>query len=167
LIGIFGHVFGSVLYGVGSIALIASFLFVTVMVRVVGELAATSLKEVDFRSAFLYDFVLFLPYVPLYSLAFGEFSRQLNYVIGGFDARGAGYWDWAWFGLSWLVDSISFNASRIFGWTLSDIHASALWSQLLLLAFNLTLALVVIAAIVQFYQLIRGYSAQRAADKAP
>jgi hypothetical protein len=165
LIGLFGHVFGAVIYGLGSIALIASFLVVTVALRIYGELAATSLKRVDFRSAFLYDFVLLLPYVPLYALLFGEFSCQLNYLIGGFDAPGAGFWDWAWYGLSWVVDSISFNTSRIFGWNLSDIHANAFWSQLLVLAFNVTLALVVIAAIVQFYGLIRAYSAQSAADK--
>jgi hypothetical protein len=164
LIGMFGHTFGMVIYGVASFVVISGFLFFTYMLRNFPEVVGYGVAEDDFGATVWYYLVLLLIFVPVYSIAFGEFSRQLNFLYGGFDAPGAGFWDWAWYGFSWIVDTVSFNASEIFSFSLSAIHASALWSQVLVLAYNVTLALVVIAAIVQFYNFLRRLSAQTAAD---
>ncbi len=59
-------------------------------------------RALEARWAYLVSWIL---EVAAYALAFGEFLRQLNFVFGGFDVVGAGFWDWAWYGFSWVVET--------------------------------------------------------------
>ncbi len=83
-------------------------------------------------------------------VAFCELCRLLALSVGGFTSQGTGYWHWLRYGASWALDNGLFNASEIFDWHLSEIHATVAWSRFLVLAFNVALEVLAIAAILRY-----------------
>jgi hypothetical protein len=69
---------------------------------------------------------LFLQFGGFTGLPNAELSKALNYHSSV----------WLNFSFSWLLDSLTFNASQVGGWVQTSIHPTAWWSAALVVAFS-------------------------------
>lgn len=88
-------------------------------------------------------------------IGFGQLFRSWQYQFGGFSAPAhAGYWEWAQYSLSWVLDNVLANAGQIFGWDVSPIHPVAPGAQTLVLVYNIMLELLVLAVVIRSFQVV-------------
>jgi hypothetical protein len=91
-------------------------------------------------------------YVPFFAILYGEFLRSLNMMFGGFSAHTTSFWDWAVFGVYWVIDTFAFNTTEIFDWKLTNIHAIAPWAEVLVVGLNVMLAVFVVGLLALAFQ---------------
>lgn len=95
-------------------------------------------------------------------IAFGQVCRELFLQFGGFagvhstsvTAALFGNPDWSIFAFSWLLSTMTFNASQIFGWVTTPIQATAWWSGILIVLFSIVSDVVLVAGLINLLQLI-------------
>jgi hypothetical protein len=98
-------------------------------------------------------FFIVLLFAPI---AFGQMCRELFIQFGGFTGvQGANsysvigmiFGDWTNFAYSWLLNSLTFNATQVFGWATTPIQASAWWSGWLIVLFSVVADFVLFAGL--------------------
>jgi hypothetical protein len=95
-----------------------------------------------------------LAWAGAFIVAFSEFCRHWYLSFGGFVSVNADYFHWIRLGLSWALDTITFNTSQIFDWATTDIQPTTFWTRLYLVLFNVALELAVIGGITRVASLI-------------
>jgi hypothetical protein len=100
----------------------------------------------------------FLSYVFLLACAviisFSQLCRHLFLFFQGFETHQTGYWQWLTFGISQALDNALYGVFSAYNIGLSQIQATAWWSHTLLFLFNLSLTLLVIAAILGQFHIV-------------
>lgn len=85
-------------------------------------------------------------------ISFSQLCRQLFLLFRGFETDQTGYWHWLTFGISQALDNALYGVFSAYNIGLAQIQATEWWSRTLLFLFNLSLSLLVIAAILgQFH----------------
>lgn len=74
-------------------------------------------------------------------VSFSELCRNLALRFGGFTATQMGFWHWLQFGVSVVVDNVTFGALQASGWQASEIQPIEPWSRALAWAYTVALAL--------------------------
>jgi hypothetical protein len=102
-------------------------------------------------------------------LSFGFLCQDLSLLYGGFagmpahESFIATRLDWLGFGLAWLFDTLSFNASQIFQWSTTPIYPTTVWSGGLLWAYCVVMDLIVLAGLINIVLLLRALVTKRPA----
>jgi hypothetical protein len=89
-------------------------------------------------------------------LSFSEVCREFFHQFGGFTGIPSGdrvvftafSANWATFAFSWLFDSLTFNASQVFGWVQTPIQATAWWSGLLIVGFSVVSDVILFGSVI-------------------
>lgn len=82
----------------------------------------------------------------VYVTVYGELSRHLYLLFGGYAAHGTGFWHWLRYGVTQALDTSLFGVISAYGWHLSEVQPIAWWSRTLLFLFTLVFVLWVLAA---------------------
>lgn len=83
--------------------------------------------------------------VLAFVIVYGELSRHLYMLFGGYNAHGIGFWHWLRYGVTQSLDTALDGVISAYGWHVSDIDATAVWSRTLLLLFNVCFLVWVLA----------------------
>jgi hypothetical protein len=89
-------------------------------------------------------------------ISFAGLCRALFLQFGGFTGVHEGAQvhsiladvPWSSFAYSWLLDSLTFNASQMFGWVTTPIQPVAWWSRLLVVGFSVVADTILFASVV-------------------
>jgi len=105
--------------------------------------------------------------VPALLVAFSQMSKQLYLLYGGFVATQTGYWHWLRWGVDQALDNVLFDIPSIYGWNITEIHPIVFWSRTIVFLLNIELELIVIAALVRQFQLVRESLSESKTPKTP
>lgn len=83
-------------------------------------------------------------------LGFGQLCRYWNLHFGGFVGHDATYWQWAPYGVSWVLDNGLANLGQIFGWNITDIQPVSFAARTITWIYNVGLDLFAVAVFLRY-----------------
>lgn len=103
----------------------------------------------------LYSIGFTLVFLTATTIAFGEFCRRWFTLFGGFSARTTDYWSWVWYGVSWLLNTLTLGLSQAFSWPVTDIHPTDFLPRLFAFLFGLFVDYIALAATLFYLRQVR------------
>jgi hypothetical protein len=126
-------------------------LFFTVFFNLVEALARVLPGQKRHDVGTVLYFVVF--WAGFFLIGFSGFCRHWYLAFGGYRATTIDYWQWLRFGLSWVLETFTFNLSQIYGWTITNIQATTFLTRLWLVVFNVALEAMVVGGVVRMARL--------------